>query len=377
MKKISLIISTFIFGASFFAQGSDLIISGAYDGPLTGGKPKGIELYVINDISDLSIYGVGSANNGGGSDGEEFTFPNVSVIAGTYIYISSEAPEFFNFFGFSTDYTSGSMSINGDDAIELFKNGFVIDVFGDINTDGTGEPWEFLDGWAYRNDLASQNNGIFYASNWSFSGTNVFDGETDNTTSPIPFPLGTYTPPSILPVELIGLNGQTYEKNNELTWTTVSEINNDYFTIEKSIDGIHYNKIGRVQGNGNSTSTRAYSFSDFEINTTLVYYKLTQVDFDGTKEDVGTLKMKREVNTVFSYPNPANNELNFTFNASYDGAIIIEYIDIQGKSISENVTVNANNSFKSTVFQTISSGLYFTRISKNGTLIQSMKIVKL
>jgi len=182
---------------------------------------------------------------------------------------------------------------------------------------------------------------------------------------------------SVLPVELIGLSGQTYERNNELTWTTASETNNDYFTIEKSIDGIHYDKIGEVEGNGNSSSIKAYSFNDFEINSILVYYKLTQVDFDGTKEEVGTLKMTRELNNAFSYPNPANDELNFTFNATYDGDIIIEYIDIQGKSISENVTINANRSFKSTVFQTLSSGLYFTRISENGTVIQSMKIVKL
>ncbi|MBN2826151.1 MAG: hypothetical protein JXQ76_12550, partial [Campylobacterales bacterium] len=68
---------------------SDLIITGVYDGPLTGGIPKGVEIYVINDIPDLSIYGLGSANNGGGTDGEEFTFPTDSATAGSYIYIAS------------------------------------------------------------------------------------------------------------------------------------------------------------------------------------------------------------------------------------------------------------------------------------------------
>ena len=55
-----------------FAQ--DMVITGVVDGPLSGGTPKAVELCVLNDIPDLSIYGVGSANNGGGSDGEEFTF---------------------------------------------------------------------------------------------------------------------------------------------------------------------------------------------------------------------------------------------------------------------------------------------------------------
>jgi hypothetical protein len=123
------------------APADDLIITGVIDGPLSGGVPKAVELYVVNNIPDLSIYGLGSANNGGGSDGEEFTFPNASATSGQFIYVASESTGFNNFFGFAPDYTSGAMAVNGDDAIELFTNGSVSDVFGDINTDGTGQPW--------------------------------------------------------------------------------------------------------------------------------------------------------------------------------------------------------------------------------------------
>ncbi|MCT4580858.1 MAG: FG-GAP-like repeat-containing protein, partial [Flavobacteriales bacterium] len=171
----------------------DLIISTVYDGPLTSGTPKGIELFVGQDIPDLSIYGVGSANNGGGSDGEEFTFPNVSVTAGDYIYIATESTNFSNFFGFAPDYTHGSMSINGDDAVELFQNGVVIDVFGDINTDGTNQVWEYTDGWASRNNCSQPNNGNFNNSNWTYSGINTLDGETMNSSATTPVPIGTFT----------------------------------------------------------------------------------------------------------------------------------------------------------------------------------------
>jgi hypothetical protein len=171
----------------------NLVLSAVYDGPLPGGLPKGIELYVINDIADLSEYGVGSATNGGGTDGEEFTFPAVTVTAGTYIYIASEAFEFANWFGFAPDYTDGSVGINGDDAIEVFHNGAVIDVFGDINLDGTGQPWEYLDGWAYRNASTGPDGSIFTIGNWNFSGTNALDGESDNGSATSPIPIGTYT----------------------------------------------------------------------------------------------------------------------------------------------------------------------------------------
>ena len=178
--------------ADLSSGANNLVITGLYDGPLPGGLPKGVELYVLNDIADLSQYGLGSANNGGGTDGEEFTFPAVAVTAGQYIYVSSEATEFNNFFGFAPDYTTGAMLINGDDAVELFYTGGVIDVFGDINVDGTGQPWEYLDGWAYRNNNTGPDGTSFALGSWSFSGINVFDLQTSNASAPLPIPIGTY-----------------------------------------------------------------------------------------------------------------------------------------------------------------------------------------
>jgi len=175
------------------ATAQELIITGVFDGPLTGGTPKAVELYAVSDVADLSIFGVGSANNGGGSDGEEFTFPAVAASAGDFIYIATEDAQFTAFFGFAPDYTSSSAaSINGDDAIELFKNGSVADVFGDINVDGSGEAWEYLDGWAYRVSGTGPDGGAFAIGNWTFSGPNALDGETSNATAATPFPIGTY-----------------------------------------------------------------------------------------------------------------------------------------------------------------------------------------
>ena len=171
----------------------NLVITSVFDGPLTGGTPKGVELYVINDINDLSQYGIGSANNGGGTDGEEFTFPVASATAGDYIYLASEATQFNNWFGFNADYVTGVLSINGDDAIELFHLGNVIDVFGDINLPGTGEPWEYLDGWAYRNSSTGPDGNTFVLSSWSFSGPNALDGELLNSTAVSPVPIGIFT----------------------------------------------------------------------------------------------------------------------------------------------------------------------------------------
>jgi predicted extracellular nuclease/endonuclease I len=171
---------------------NSLIISGVFDAPLSGGTPKGIEIYVSKNVADMSTCGIGFANNGGGSDDEEFTFPETSATAGSYIYIASETTNFEKFFGFSPDYTTGNAAINGDDAIELFCDGQVIDVFGEINIDGTNQPWEYMDGWAYRNEGTEPNGNSFVIENWIFSGKNSFDGENDNATATTPFPAKTF-----------------------------------------------------------------------------------------------------------------------------------------------------------------------------------------
>lgn len=195
MKNIYLTLSTFLavlVAATGYGQ-SNLVVTGVLDGTLTGGTPKAIEIYVVNDIPDLSIYGFGSANNGGGSDGEEFTFPADAVTAGQYLYISTTTTEFNDFFGFDPDYVDGSAGINGDDAVEIFMNGVAVDVFGDIDVDGTGEAWEYADGWAYRMDGTGPST-TFVVSEWTYSGVDALDGETTNASAANPWPLGTYSP---------------------------------------------------------------------------------------------------------------------------------------------------------------------------------------
>ena len=150
------------------------VITAVTDGDLSGGNPKSIMLQAVAPVADLTAWGVGSANNGGGSDGQEFTLPAGSAATGDVFVIVPNAPsqDFFanNFVQDFTLLVNGAANINGDDAIELFSDGNVVDIFGDINTDGTGEDWEYKDGFAQRLgggpqafDLAnySVNNGAF------------------------------------------------------------------------------------------------------------------------------------------------------------------------------------------------------------------------
>ena len=171
-----------------------LVLSAIFDGDLSGGLPKGVELYVLQDIPDLSVYGLGSATNGGGTDGVEFTFPADAAAAGSYIYVTTNQDAFVNWFGFEPTYVEGTATnINGDDAIELFKNGEVIDTYGVIDVIGDFEPWDYTDSWAYRNSNTGPDGTTYAVGNWTYGGRSAWDGATSNEGSNSIMPIGTFT----------------------------------------------------------------------------------------------------------------------------------------------------------------------------------------
>lgn len=173
VKLFAALVAPFLFASQGQAF---LVIAGVTDGDLSGGNPKSIILQAAAPIADLSMWGVGSANNGGGSDGEEFTFPAISLSAGDTIVVAgnSVSADFFtnNFVQNFILYTDGGANINGDDAIELFMGGAVFDTYGDIATDGTGQSWDHIDGFATR---IGGGPGAFDQANYS-SNPLAFDG---------------------------------------------------------------------------------------------------------------------------------------------------------------------------------------------------------
>jgi hypothetical protein len=172
-------------------EAPELLITGIIDGPLSGGQPKSLELYVGQDIADMSVFSLELYFNGSTSVGSTFNFPAVAVSAGTFLYITGDATGFSNWFGFSADYVDGGINHNGNDNFVLKKNTTSIDQFGQFGVDGTGTGWEYLDGWAYRNN-GTKEEVPFIEAEWSYSGPDALDGETDNATAANPFPNGTW-----------------------------------------------------------------------------------------------------------------------------------------------------------------------------------------
>ena len=93
-----------------------------------------------------------------------------------------------------------------------------------------------------------------------------------------------------------------------MNWVTQSEINNYGFEIEKSPDGNHFTKTGFVDGAGNANSVHEYEFKDFNMHSTVLYYRLKQIDFNGAFDYSEIIKItrKNEHLPLLIYPNPAN-----------------------------------------------------------------------
>lgn len=118
-------------------------------------------------------------------------------------------------------------------------NAAVIDVFGDINTDGTGQPWEYLDGWAYRVNGSQPNNGVFDINEWTFSGVDALDNETTNATAANPFPEASFsTNPATVThtwYDDAGLTNQI--ATGEMYTPTLTGIGAEFYYITAELNG--------------------------------------------------------------------------------------------------------------------------------------------
>lgn len=140
-----------------------------------------------------------------------------------------------------------------------------------------------------------------------------------NVTNFSPLTLGSLDNNSPLPVTYLSFSGKIVPTGVELQWRTATEINNDYFAIEKSTTGENFISIGRVKGKGTSYAVNTYSFIDENPVTGKVYYRLRQTDFNGTFSYSNIIAMEYYANqelVIAFYPNPIQSNTNLTVDVS-------------------------------------------------------------
>ncbi len=190
------------------------------------------------------------------------------------------------------------------------------------------------------------------------------------------------------PVELITFRVSVNEKGNLLSWVTGSEINNKGFEVQRSDNELGFinNKfeiLGFVNGSGTTTSTSYYEFLDKERGG--FFYRLKQIDFDGSYSYSNTVFVERSSSTIDgftlfqNYPNPFNPETKISFSLPAENEVTLSIININGEKLSEVFKGRLNEGNHQFNFNggNLSSGIYFYTLESSGQkLVKKMLLMK-
>jgi len=182
-----------------------------------------------------------------------------------------------------------------------------------------------------------------------------------------------------LPVELGDFTAKALVKGNELTWTTYSEVNTDFVEVSISPNGsTDWQVIGRVDLQGNSTSTVEYSFFD-EKPYSVSYYKLNFIDLDGKSEFspiVNVVRDEKAGNVIIS-PNPARNQFTLSYTASGNSSSEVSIVNMTGEIIYRN-TKNTQEGMNILNVETtdFASGIYFISILIDGNQVVEKLVIE-
>jgi hypothetical protein len=180
----------------------------------------------------------------------------------------------------------------------------------------------------------------------------------------------------VLPINLLSFSGICNMRNVDLKWSTATEINNSYFTIQKSADGISWQSIGRVEGAGNSLMLHIYSFTDrLQSVDAISYYRLRQTDFAGNNEYGNIIAIEKclddGLENLSIYPNPSSGEYNIVFTGNKNQVSSTEIFNSIGEKVYQSRGLQSNLNLTDKA-----SGIYFLEIHLNSITISREIVLK-
>jgi len=216
--------------------------------------------------------------------------------------------------------------------------------------------------------------------NWVDHGSSGYEGDTDEGTVKSldaianfsPFTLSSTSLANPLPVELLYFDA--YERNSQVTldWATATEINCDYYQVERSKDLINFETVGTIQGAGNSTNTLNYSLIDDSFISGTWYYRLVQFDFDGQSTEYQPKAVHiDQKNQLTIYPNPATEQVRIA-HSGLGTLVQIKLFSSRGQVVK---SIQTDQSNVQVPLQDLVPGLYTVELSGDGGTIRQ-KVIK-
>lgn len=192
--------------------------------------------------------------------------------------------------------------------------------------------------------------------------------------------LGSKDHNTVLPIELTSFSATCDGRSSYVKWTTATEKNNDYFSLERSDDAINFVEIARIAGAGNSIEPLSYSYTDYGVYGGDNYYRLVQVDYDGTRtasEIIVTNCVEASGEPeVLAYPNPFNSDLTVELENFGDRPASIEVYDLLGRLVYVERADAPQNNYQTILhLGDLSKSTYIVRVSTADFVI-NRKVVK-
>ncbi len=243
---------------------------------------------------------------------------------------------------------TGNFPISGGPGSTLSVNGgYTLHVTGDLgDATNNGVAYEVVtssDKIIVDGTLYGKNNNAFTGSGSISGGTlNVKNGSSCGSPCPVSGGFSGCTSNDafctnngVLPVSLIFFQVKTDKDFVWMNWATESELNFDYFSVERSLDAISFQEIGRVQGHGTTRERHDYEFTDVMPVVGKLYYRLKTVDFDGYTEYFNIAAVEFAQQKSFKiYPNPVvDNKINFVLNFDAQQGTEIRATDLSGGEV--------------------------------------------
>ncbi len=182
------------------------------------------------------------------------------------------------------------------------------------------------------------------------------------------------------PVELLDFQAEQGTLGVDLSWTTASEFNNHFFTVERSLDGMLYEPLSEVDGAGTVSSPTSYLTTDEDPWKGLIYYRLSQTDFDGTRTFLSTITYRNEddfTDRFEVYPNPAApSEQIFVLIKGVEQDIDkhVRLVDATGREIL--LTTVTGNEAMLELPANLPTGIYHVMVDYQGGMMGKSVVVK-
>mgnify|MGYP003617041543 CR=1 FL=1 len=168
-----------------------------------------------------------------------------------------------------------------------------------------------------------------------------------------------------LPVQFSKFNAQAKNKTTNISFSTASETNNDYFTIERSGDGRSFESIGEIKGAGNSNQELSYEFVDENPLAGINFYRIKQTDFDGAYSYTEIRSVRHQTKNVIVSPNRTDGKLNVT--SELDNYDVVIY-NTGGQEVQRHMALSGDQSLS---IETLQAGVYFVKV-----MDQTIRILK-